>query len=134
MAMLLRQRFSVLLATHHYQNRSGVRGQCRGAAGHHPVLVRLSNGLFFLPRTPQGHLSSAMVRSYERHEPTAAYALVCSNAANALLDEDGKTAFLPALEDVLVWDMKRGEQVRGRLTDVSVACGIRSATVRASRL
>ncbi|WFD25221.1 beta transducin [Malassezia nana] len=55
-----------------------------------------------------------MVRSYERHEPTAAYALICSNAANSLLQEDGKTAFFPALEDVLVWDMKRGEQVRSQ--------------------
>ena len=52
----------------------------------------------------------AMVRSYERHEATAAFALIGSNAANALLDADGKTAFLPALEDVLVWDVKRGEQ------------------------
>ena len=51
-----------------------------------------------------------MVRSYERHEATAAFALIGSNAANALLDADGKTAFLPALEDVLVWDVKRGEQ------------------------
>ena len=48
-----------------------------------------------------------MVRSYERHEPTAAFALVCSNAANGVLEADGKTAVLPALEDVLVWDVKR---------------------------
>lgn len=53
-----------------------------------------------------------MVRSYDRHEPTAAFGLVSSNAANAILDANGKIAFLPALEDVLVWDMKRGEQVR----------------------
>ena len=54
----------------------------------------------------------AMVRSYERHGPTEAFSLICSNAANGLLDADGKTAFLPALEDVLAWDVKRGEQVR----------------------
>ena len=52
-----------------------------------------------------------MVRSYERHEATAAFGLIGSNAANAILDADGKTAYLPALEDVLVWDVKRGEQV-----------------------
>lgn len=55
-------------------------------------------------------LCSNMVRSYERHEATAAFALIGSNSANALLDADGKTGFLPALEDVLVWDVKRGEQ------------------------
>lgn len=49
-----------------------------------------------------------MVRSYERHEPTAAFSLVCSNTANGILGADGKTAYLPALEDVLVWDMKLG--------------------------
>ena len=54
-----------------------------------------------------------MVRSYERHEPTAAFSLVCSNAANGVLDADGKTAFLPALEDVLVWDMKLGVERGG---------------------
>ena len=53
-----------------------------------------------------------MVRSYERHEAPAAFGLIGSNAANAILDADGKTAYLPALEDVLVWDVKRGEQVR----------------------
>lgn len=56
--------------------------------------------------------SQRMVRSYERHEATAAFGLIGSNAANAILDADGKTAYLPALEDVLVWDVKRGEQVR----------------------
>ncbi|WFD29685.1 beta transducin [Malassezia sp. CBS 17886] len=51
-----------------------------------------------------------MVRSYERHEPTLAFSLICSNAAQGVLDADGKTAFLPALEDVLVWDLKLGQQ------------------------
>lgn len=51
-----------------------------------------------------------MVRSYQRHEPTSAFALVGSNAANGVLDADGKTAYLPALEDVLVWDVKLGQQ------------------------
>lgn len=71
-----------------------------------------------------------MVRSYERHEPTAAFALVCSNAANGVLETDGKTAVLPALEDVLVWDVKRGEQVRAPPCSHShsVPCGTRLAT------
>ncbi|CDU24431.1 related to DIP2-Dom34p-interacting protein [Sporisorium scitamineum] len=49
-----------------------------------------------------------MVRSYLRHEPTSAFGLVCSASANSILDPDTKTAFVPALEDVLVWDVRRG--------------------------
>ena len=52
-----------------------------------------------------------MVRSYLRHEPTSAFGVICSSSANALLDPDGKTAVVPALEDVLVWDVKRGALV-----------------------
>ncbi|CAO1633213.1 unnamed protein product [Jaminaea pallidilutea] len=52
-----------------------------------------------------------MVRSYLRHEPTAAFGVVCSNAARSVLDADGKTAYVAALEDVLVWDVRRGEQL-----------------------
>ncbi|EST06247.1 Small-subunit processome, Utp12 [Kalmanozyma brasiliensis GHG001] len=49
-----------------------------------------------------------MVRSYLRHEPTSAFGLICSASANSILDPDSKTAFVPALEDVLVWDVRRG--------------------------
>ncbi|CAO1637951.1 unnamed protein product [Parajaminaea phylloscopi] len=52
-----------------------------------------------------------MVRSYLRHEPTAAFGVICSNGASSILDSDGKTAYVPALEDILVWDVRRGEQV-----------------------
>lgn len=51
-----------------------------------------------------------MVRSYLRHEPTQAYGLICSPLGRAALAPDGKTAVVPALEDVLVWDVKTGEQ------------------------
>ncbi|CCF54549.1 uncharacterized protein UHO2_01932 [Ustilago hordei] len=49
-----------------------------------------------------------MVRSYLRHEPTSAFGLICSASSNSILDPDTKTAFVPALEDVLVWDVRRG--------------------------
>lgn len=49
-----------------------------------------------------------MVRSYLRHEPTSAFGLICSPSSNSILDDDTKTAFVPALEDVLVWDIRRG--------------------------
>ncbi|PWN22325.1 WD40 repeat-like protein [Microstroma glucosiphilum] len=52
-----------------------------------------------------------MVRSYLRHEPTQAFGVICSNTARSVLDADGKTAYVPALEDVIVWDVRKGEQV-----------------------
>ncbi|WFD35664.1 beta transducin [Malassezia cuniculi] len=69
-----------------------------------------------------------MVRSYQRHEPTSAFALVSSNAANGVLDADGKTAFLPALEDVLVWDVKLGQQ-----TAMWHEIGVRTAVTAIAR-
>ncbi len=51
-----------------------------------------------------------MVRSYYRHQPAAAFGLIASNTAvRPVLDSDGKTAFVAALEDVLVWSIKRGQ-------------------------
>ncbi|KAJ8086500.1 beta transducin [Marasmius tenuissimus] len=50
-----------------------------------------------------------MVQSYLRHGPTQAFGLVCSSSSNSLYD--GKLAYAPALEDVLVWDVKKGEML-----------------------
>ncbi|KAI9512161.1 WD-repeat-containing protein [Russula earlei] len=50
-----------------------------------------------------------MVQSYLRHGPTQAFGLVCSPSSNSVYD--GKFAFVPALEDVLVWDVKTGQMV-----------------------
>jgi U3 small nucleolar RNA-associated protein 12 len=35
--------------------------------------------------------------------------MICSNSSNAVYD--GRYAYVPALEDVLVWDIKRGQMV-----------------------
>ncbi|TFK76009.1 WD-repeat-containing protein [Pluteus cervinus] len=48
-----------------------------------------------------------MVQSYLRHGPTQAFGLICSVSSNA--HYDGKFAYVPALEDVLVWDVKKGQ-------------------------
>ncbi|EFP91415.2 uncharacterized protein PGTG_17371 [Puccinia graminis f. sp. tritici CRL 75-36-700-3] len=48
-----------------------------------------------------------MVKSYFLHGGTEVFGLIASNTSNALFD--GKRAFVPALEDVYVWDVKRGE-------------------------
>lgn len=51
-----------------------------------------------------------MVRSYLRHEPTQAFGLIASSQANSAFD--GHLAFVPALEDVLVWHVKTAQLVR----------------------
>ncbi|KZS97786.1 WD-repeat-containing protein [Sistotremastrum niveocremeum HHB9708] len=50
-----------------------------------------------------------MVKSYLRHGPTQAFGLICSSGSNSVFD--GKLAYVPALEDVLVWDVKKGEML-----------------------
>ncbi|EIW66132.1 hypothetical protein TREMEDRAFT_72445 [Tremella mesenterica DSM 1558] len=50
-----------------------------------------------------------MVKSYFRHGPTQAFGVITSPTANCAYD--GKLAYVPAWEDVLVWDMKLGEMV-----------------------
>ena len=42
--------------------------------------------------------------------PFQAFGLVCSASSNS--HYDGKLAYVPALEDVLVWDVKKGQMVR----------------------
>jgi U3 small nucleolar RNA-associated protein 12 len=51
-----------------------------------------------------------MVKSYQRHGPTEAFGVIASSGSNSVWD--GRKAYCPALEDVLVWDVKKGEQVR----------------------
>ncbi|GJE84422.1 WD-repeat-containing protein [Phanerochaete sordida] len=50
-----------------------------------------------------------MVQSYLKHGPTEAFGLVCSASSNSVYD--GKLAYVPALEDVLVWDVKKGQML-----------------------
>ncbi|GAA5920365.1 hypothetical protein JCM1841_005590 [Sporobolomyces salmonicolor] len=50
-----------------------------------------------------------MVKTYLRHGPTESFGVVASASANSIWD--GRKAYCPALEDVLVWDVKKGEQV-----------------------
>lgn len=41
-----------------------------------------------------------MVRSYNRHGPVEAFGIIAGNSANSIFD--GKVAYVPACEDVLV--------------------------------
>ena len=57
--------------------------------------------------------------------------MICSNSSNAVYD--GRLAYVPALEDILVWDIKKGQmvsaansQLRKSLTEsFSLLCGTR---------
>lgn len=52
-----------------------------------------------------------MVKAYLRYEPKATFGLISSTQSNVIYDHDGKFAIAPALEDVIIWDLKKGMQV-----------------------
>jgi hypothetical protein len=51
-----------------------------------------------------------MVKSYLRHGGTEAFGIIASSSSNSVFD--GRKAYVPSLEDVLVWEVKKGELVR----------------------
>ena len=53
-----------------------------------------------------------MVKAYLRYEPLANFGVIASTQSNITYDHTGKLAITPALEDVLLWDLKKGTQVR----------------------
>ncbi|PVV00093.1 hypothetical protein BB559_000141 [Furculomyces boomerangus] len=53
-----------------------------------------------------------MVKAYQRYEPTSCFGVICSAGSNTVYSKDGKYAIAPALEEVLVWDLKKGECVK----------------------
>ncbi|EJU06188.1 WD40 repeat-like protein [Dacryopinax primogenitus] len=70
-----------------------------------------------------------MVRSYLRWGPTQAFGIICSPGSNGLFD--GKLAYVPGLEDILVWDVKKAQLLSmwhesGHRAEVT--CIIRSPT------
>jgi U3 small nucleolar RNA-associated protein 12 len=57
---------------------------------------------FFFPKK--------MVKSYQRYEQTASFGIINSFESNAVYDSDGMIAVTPALEDVVLWDIRKGVQ------------------------
>ena len=51
-----------------------------------------------------------MVKSYLRHGGTEDFGIIASSSSNSVFD--GRKAYVPSLEDVLVWEVKKGELVR----------------------
>ncbi|KAF9919137.1 hypothetical protein BX616_001188 [Lobosporangium transversale] len=52
-----------------------------------------------------------MVKAYQRYTPRTTFGVVASGNSNIIYDIEGKYAISPALEDVCIWDLKRGERV-----------------------
>ncbi|KAI8911921.1 WD40-repeat-containing domain protein [Powellomyces hirtus] len=53
-----------------------------------------------------------MVKLYLRYRLAASFGVVASGAANSVFDKDAKHAITPALEDVNIWDVRKGTLVR----------------------
>lgn len=51
-----------------------------------------------------------MVKAYLRYEQSSTFGVIASNTANTAYDASGKLAIAPALEDVVLWDLKKGTQ------------------------
>ncbi|KAF9170002.1 hypothetical protein BGX21_009742, partial [Mortierella sp. AD011] len=52
-----------------------------------------------------------MVKAYQRYTPRTTFGVVASGNSNIIYDADGKYAISPTLEDVSIWDLKKGELV-----------------------
>lgn len=52
-----------------------------------------------------------MVKAYLRYEAQATFGVITSSTANTVYDHSGKIAITPALEEVLLWDLKKGVEV-----------------------
>ncbi|KAI7864097.1 WD40-repeat-containing domain protein [Spinellus fusiger] len=52
-----------------------------------------------------------MVKAYLRYEALATFGVIASSLANIVYDATGKLVIASALEEVLVWDLKKGIQV-----------------------
>ncbi|KAI7888858.1 WD40-repeat-containing domain protein [Mucor mucedo] len=52
-----------------------------------------------------------MVKAYLRYEAQATFGIIASSTANIVYDPTGKIAIAPALEEVILWDLKKGVEV-----------------------
>ncbi|KAJ2343290.1 beta transducin, partial [Coemansia sp. RSA 2618] len=52
-----------------------------------------------------------MVKSYLRYEAQSMFGVIASAGGNAVFDHSGRLSITPALDSVIVWDIKKGTQV-----------------------
>ncbi|CEG77506.1 hypothetical protein RMATCC62417_12246 [Rhizopus microsporus] len=55
-----------------------------------------------------------MVKAYLRHEPLATFGVIASTQSNIVYDHAGKVAITPALEEVILWDLKKETEIARR--------------------
>lgn len=53
-----------------------------------------------------------MVKAYLRYEPTRTFGIINSFAGNCVFDHSAKLSVTAALEDVVIWDLKKGQMVQ----------------------
>ncbi|KAJ1749909.1 beta transducin [Coemansia sp. RSA 989] len=56
-------------------------------------------------------LCKQMVKTYLRYEAHSTFGVIASPTGNAVFDHSGRLSITPALESVIVWDIKKGTQV-----------------------
>ncbi|KAI9297414.1 WD40 repeat-like protein [Neoconidiobolus thromboides FSU 785] len=52
-----------------------------------------------------------MVKQYLKYVPTSTFGIINSYKSNVIHDNSGKLAFLPALESIKLWDIKKGVEI-----------------------
>ncbi|KAJ2614123.1 beta transducin [Coemansia sp. RSA 1365] len=52
-----------------------------------------------------------MVKSYLRYEAHSSFGVISSPSSNAVFDHSGRYSITPALEKVIVWDIKKGTKI-----------------------
>lgn len=91
-----------------------------------------------------------MVKSYLRYEREGSFGVIAALEGNVIYDKSGRFALAPALQDVVVWNLRQGNKVRelrpasedkaGQVTALAlspdgsfVACGYSTGVVRVFR-
>lgn len=91
-----------------------------------------------------------MVKSYLRYEREGSFGVIAALEGNVVYDQSGRFALAPALQDVVVWNLRQGNKVRelrpggdaaaGQVTALAlspdgafVACGYSTGAVRVFR-
>lgn len=55
-----------------------------------------------------------MVKQYLKYIPKSKFGVISSSHSNAIYDTTGQYAILPCLEEVKLWDLKKGVEVLTR--------------------
>lgn len=62
-----------------------------------------------------------MLKSYLRYEQRDCFGVIASPGGNAVFDATGNMTICPALQDVIVWHLRRGTTVRGEARSLAAS-------------